>query len=183
MRELKLHELSKEDLVTLALMLALSYRRGDVWVFEGHKHNVKLMKLLFLVAHGVFDEDGRIVDLRPEPRLNMDFVVYLSGVATSQVYDVQMKLQLDKIVARDDFAYSVFTLPGDITLDTVLSELEKISETRHSSGRHADASVDSPASFTIFCISAMFVHRAGGKQSQQIFFLVLIKEFLYVHVE
>jgi len=62
----------------------------------------KLFKLLFLVAHGAFDEHGRIVGIVAKPRLNLRFRVYLFGVASTDIYRIVEKLAEKGILRLED---------------------------------------------------------------------------------
>jgi hypothetical protein len=114
--------IGKEDLVVLALLAMLSEGKERRY-FDRMKNGAKLSKLLFLVAYGEFDQRGKVVGLRPEPRIDMDFVVYLSGVATSTLHDSIERLKrvgLLEIPLNDRARYVIYT-----SLEDVMSVLKE----------------------------------------------------------
>ena len=112
--------IGKEDLAVLALLAMLSEGKERRY-FDRMRNGIKLSKLLFLVAYGEFDHRGKVVGLRPEPRIDMDFVVYLSGVATSTLHDSIERLKrvgLVEIPLNDRARYVIYA-----SLEGVMSVL------------------------------------------------------------
>ncbi len=120
--------IKKEDLVVLALLAMLSEGTERKY-FDRARDGVKLSKLLFLAAYGEFDESGRVVGLRREPRVSIDFVVYLFGVTTSTIYDSIERLKranLIEVLPNDRARYVVHP-----SLEHVMNALKEVDPELH----------------------------------------------------
>jgi len=94
-----LHGLSLEVLAVAAILARVSSYEGGVVRRSGMG---KLSKLLFLAAHGAFDERGRIVGIAAKPRLSFRFRVYLFGVASADIYRVVERLAEKGLLRLED---------------------------------------------------------------------------------
>jgi len=115
-------DVGKRELAVLAVIVALA-REGE-GRFDRYRDAVKLSKLLFLISHGIVDESGRVVGLRSVPRLDLDFVVYLFGVTSSDIYEsiaVLEKCGLLRPISGSSGSYEV-----GIDLESVLNKLKEI---------------------------------------------------------
>jgi len=118
----KLHKLSLEELVVVAILAKASsyeggaFRRSDM---------SKLFKLLFLVAHGAFDEHGRIVGIVAKPRLNLRFRVYLFGVASADIYRIVEKLAEKGILRLEDVDAYVLNAEAEELYRAAVDELRR----------------------------------------------------------
>ncbi|MEB3778627.1 MAG: hypothetical protein GSR85_00120 [Desulfurococcales archaeon] len=87
-------ELTLDEAVVLELMKALKAKRGRI-------DKLSLEKLVFLVAHGEFNERGELVGLRAFPRLGVDYRVYFKGVHSRDIHEILDRLRLKGLVTVD----------------------------------------------------------------------------------
>ena len=105
-------ELTLEEAIVLKLMTKMKEARGTI-------DKLALEKLVFLVAHGEFDEKGELVGLKTFPRIEADYRVYFRGVHSRDVYEIVERLIEKGLVDKLDGEYEVhetapIQLPGDL---------------------------------------------------------------------
>ena len=117
-------ELTLEEAVVLELMRILKSSKGRI-------DRLSLEKLLFLVAHGEFNSEGKVVGLRVFPRLGVDYRIYFRGVHSRDVHEIINRL-IDKglVVVKDntiDIVQMIAApLPEDIA--TIVKNVSRYAE-------------------------------------------------------
>ena len=107
-------ELTREEAIVLELMRLMKEagRRVDKLALE---------KLVFLVAHGEFNDKGELVGLRVFPRIDVDYRIYFRGVHSRDVYEIVERLIEKGLVEERDGTYEIKSsgeeqLPEDLAV-------------------------------------------------------------------
>jgi len=117
-----LRELSLEELAVAAILAKVGSYGGGVL---RRSDMGKLFKLLFLVAHGAFDEHGRIVGIAAKSRLGFRFRVHLFGVASADIYRIVERLAERGLLRLEDVDAYVLNVDAEELYRAAVDELRR----------------------------------------------------------